>query len=400
MSRAGTTTVWLVVLCQLAHGLTFTAIPLLLPLVRADLGISFTQAGMLSAVATLSYAAGQIPAGFLADRYGPRRPFFIGLFGWSLLSMCFGLIHIFWLALVSQFVAGAFRALMFAPGMALLASWFPPQRRATAMSLYMVGGFAGNIVLALAAPLLAEQYGWRAALMLLALPGIAGAIAFKWAAREQPLRKAAAGLALSEITRLVRYPIMWVCCGLQFVRFSVVTAFVVWLPSLLVADRGMSVQTAGFVVAMSAALTAVSNMVGGYVSDRLRNPPLVIGGAFVVLACTSVLLVTVESVPVLFAVIALGAIFLQFYFGPIFLVPVEVLGPRVAGTATGIGNLCANIGGFVTAYVFGVIKDQAGSFAWGYRGIGVLCLAGVALSVLLARMRTRALAGKGGGSAL
>jgi nitrate/nitrite transporter NarK len=268
------------------------------------------------------------------------------------------------------------------------------------MSLYMVGGFAGNIVLALAAPLLAEQYGWRAALMLLALPGIAGAIAFKWAAREQPLRKAAAGLALSEITRLVRYPIMWVCCGLQFVRFSVVTAFVVWLPSLLVADRGMSVQTAGFVVAMSAALTAVSNMVGGYVSDRLRNPPLVIGGAFVVLACTSVLLVTVESVPVLFAVIALGAIFLQFYFGPIFLVPVEVLGPRVAGTATGIGNLCANIGGFVTAYVFGVIKDQAGSFAWGYRGIGVLCLAGVALSVLLARMRTRALAGKGGGSAL
>ena len=395
MNRAGATTVGLVVLCQLAHGLTFTAIPLLLPLVRADLGISFTQAGMLSAVATLSYAAGQIPAGFLADRYGPRRPFFIGLFGWSLLSMCFGLIHIFWLALVSQFIAGAFRALMFAPGMALLAAWFPPQRRATAMSLYMVGGFAGNIVLALVAPLLAGEYGWRAALMLLAVPGIAGAMVFKTAAREQPLRKAAASLALSEITRLVRYPIMWVCCGLQFVRFSVVTAFVVWLPSLLMADRGFSVQTAGLVVAMGAALTAASNMLGGYVSDRLRNPPLIIGGSFAVLACAAVLLVAVESVPLLFAVIAVSAIFLQFYFGPIFLVPVEVLGPRVAGTATGIGNLCANIGGFFTAYVFGVIKDQAGSFTWGYRGVGVMCLAGVALSVVLARMRTRALAGKG-----
>jgi sugar phosphate permease len=91
--------------------------------------------------------------------------------------------------------------------------------------------------------------------------------------------------------------------------------------------------------------------------------------------------------------IALSAIFLQFYFGPIFLVPVEVLGPRVAGTATGIGNLCANIGGFVTAYAFGVIKDNAGSFAWGYRGIGILCIAGIGLSVVLARMRTRALSG-------
>jgi nitrate/nitrite transporter NarK len=392
MARAGVNTTWLVVLCQVAHGLTFTAIPLLLPLIRADLGISFTQAGLLSAVATLSYAAGQIPAGFLADRYGARRPFFIGLIGWSALSLCFGLIHIFWVALVSQFIAGAFRALMFAPGLALLASWFPPQRRATAMSLYMVGGSAGNIVLALAGPLLADLYGWRAAIMLLAVPGMLAAFVFRSAAQEQPRRKAASHLALSEITRLALYPVMWVCCGLQFVRFSVVTAFIVWLPSLLVADRGWSVQTTGLVVAMSAALTAVSNMVGGYVSDRLRNPPLVIGGTFAVLACASLLLVTVESVPLLFVVIAVSAIFLQFYFGPIFLVPVEVLGPRIAGTATGVGNLFANIGGFVTACAFGVVKDQAGSFTWGYRGISVLCLIGVALSVVLARVRRHALA--------
>ncbi len=393
LERAGANTTWLVVLCQLTHGLTFTAIPLLLPLIRADLGISFTEAGMLSAAATLSYALGQIPGGFLADRFGPRRPFFIGLFGWSVLSLGFGLIHVFWFALVSQFVAGAFRALMFAPGLALLASWFPPQRRATALSLYMVGGFAGNIVLALAGPLLTDLYGWRAALMLLAVPGIVAAFVFKAAAKEQPRRHAGPRVALSEIVRVARYPVMWVCCGLQFARFSVVTAFIVWLPSLLVADRGLSVQTAGLVVAMSAALTATSNLVGGYVSDRLRNPPLVIGGTFAVLACASLLLVTVESVPLLFAVIAVSAIFLQFYFGPIFLVPVEVLGPRIAGTATGVANLFANIGGFLTAYAFGVVKDQAGSFAWGYRGISVLCVAGVVLSVVLARVRRRALAG-------
>ena len=126
MNRDRINTVALVVFCQVVHGLTFSAIPLLLPLIREDLQISFTQAGMLSAAATLSYAFGQIPAGFLSDRFGPKRLFFIGLLGWSALSLCFGLIHVFWFALITQLVAGAFRALLFAPGLALLASWFPP----------------------------------------------------------------------------------------------------------------------------------------------------------------------------------------------------------------------------------------------------------------------------------
>ena len=142
MSRDGINTVALVILCQVAHFLTFAAIPLLLPLIREDLEISFTQAGMLSAAGMLNYAVAQIPAGYLSDRYGPRRLFFAGLFAWSVLAFGFGLIHAFWPALIILCVAGAFRALLFAPGLALLASWFPPQRRATAMSLFLLGGEA------------------------------------------------------------------------------------------------------------------------------------------------------------------------------------------------------------------------------------------------------------------
>jgi len=394
VNRDSATTVVLVVLCQLVHGLTFSAIPLLLPLIREDLQISFTQAGLLSAVATFSYALGQIPAGILSDRFGPRRLFFIGLMGWSAFSLAFGLIHAFWLTLITQFLAGAFRALLFAPGLALLASWFPRERRATAMSLYMVGGFAGTIVLSLSGPLLTARYGWRPAFIFFAALGIVAALVYQRYAREKPRSEPLQQLTLSDILQLVRHPILWVCNGLQFVRFTVVTAFIFWLPSLLVVDRGFSVQTAGLIVAMSAAFTAPSNMLGGYVSDRLRNPPLVIGSALLVLACTSTLLVVVESGPLLITVIAVNSVFLQFYFGPLFLVPMEVLGPRIAGTATGFSNLFANVGGFLTAYALGVVKDQAGSFTWGFIGISVMCLIGVALAMVLAGMRTRALAAK------
>ncbi len=391
MSREGKTTVVLVVLCQLVHGLTFSAMPLLLPLIREDLQISFTQAGMLSAVATFSYALGQIPAGFLSDRYGPRRLFFIGLMGWSIFSLAFGLIHAFWLAVITQLLAGLFRALLFAPGLALLASWFPPERRATAMSLYAVGGFAGTIVLSLTGPLLTAFYGWRMAFMFFAALGIAAALVYQRMSHEKPSAQAARPLAFNDIAQLFLQPIMWICGGLQFIRFAVVTAYMVWLPSLLVVDRGFSVQTAGLIVAMSAAFSASSNTLGGYVSDRLRNPPLVIGGSLAVLACTAILLVNVDSTPLLLIVIAVNSIFLQFYFGPLFLVPMELLGPRIAGTAIGVSNLFANTAGFLTAFALGVIKDQSGSFTWGFVGVGVICLIGIALAIVLARLRTRAM---------
>jgi sugar phosphate permease len=387
MGAAGTRTVALVVLSQVCQFLTISALALLLPLIREDLGISFTQAGLLSVAATLSYGLMQIPSGYLADRFGPGRPLFFGLLGWSAMCLAFGMVHAYWLALLTLLAAGVFRALLFAPGLALLASWFPPERRATAMSLFMVGGFTGSILLALAGPPLAERYGWRAAFMGFAALGVGTAFLYRALARERPRAQPLHKLAPAEVLRLARYPVMWVCSGLQFVRFTVVTGFNFWLPSLLVADRGMSVQAAGLVMAMSAALTASSNTVGGYVSDRLRNPPLVIGGALAILACTSAALTVVESIPLLLLVIAVNSVFLQFYFGPLFVVPMEALGPRVAGSATGFANLFANIGGLTAAYTLGVVKDYTGSFAWGFVGVSAVCLAGVALAVLLARMR-------------
>jgi len=297
------------------------------------------------------------------------------------------MVHSYWLAMLMLLAAGAFRAMLFAPGLALLASWFPSERRATAMSLFMLGGFTGSILLALAGPFLAERYGWRSAFIAFAVLGIGAAHLYRAFAREKPRAQALRQIAPAEVLRLARYPIMWVCSGLQFVRFSVTTAFNFWLPSLLVADRGLSVQTAGLVMAMSAALMAPSNTLGGYVSDRLRNPPLVIGSALAILACTSALLAVVESIPLLLLIIAVNSIFLQFYFGPLFVVPMEALGPRFAGSATGFGNLFANIGGLTTAYALGVVKDQAGSFSWGFLGVSGVCLAGVALAIVLARMR-------------
>ena len=393
-THAAAGTVTSVVLSQVVHFLTFGGIALLLPLIQKDFDITFSQAGMLSAAATLSYAMGQIPAGYLSDRFGPRRLFFAGLLGWSVLSLALAILHAYWAALLVLFLAGAFRAMIFAPGLALLASWFPRERRATAMSLFLVGSYSGTIVLALTGPALAQHVGWRWAFGLFSALGIAAAFGFWKCAREKSEPPSAGRFRALSARVVFRQKIVWVCNALQFIRFSVVVAFNFWLPSLLLADRGFALPSVGLIVAMSAAFSAPANALGGYVSDRIGNPPLVIGASLAVLACMCVLLVTVQSTAALLIVIAVSSIFLQFYFGPLFLVPVEVLGARTTGTVTGFGNLCANLGGLITAYVLGVVKDTAGSFTWGFFGMAGLCITGVILSALLARMRTRALAAR------
>jgi sugar phosphate permease len=88
--------------------------------------------------------------------------------------------------------------------------------------------------------------------------------------------------------------------------------------------------------------------------------------------------------------ICLNALFLQTYFGPLFSVPVEVLGKRRAGIATGFGNFFANLGGFSSTYLLGALKDATGAFRPGFLVISGFCFLGLALTLVLRRIRNQA----------
>src|SRR6516225_4564601 len=86
-------TIVLLVLCQSQQLLALGGLSLFLPLIRQNVGLDFTQGGTLAAASTLVYALMQIPAGYLADRFGARRLFLVGLIGTSVLSLSFALLH-------------------------------------------------------------------------------------------------------------------------------------------------------------------------------------------------------------------------------------------------------------------------------------------------------------------
>ena len=390
--RVRVTSIGLIIFCQSFQALSIGGIALFLPLIREALNISFTQAGSLSATSTLVYAIMQIPAGYLADRFGPRRLFFAGVLGSTVLSFTFGLVTGYWQALANLTVTGFFRALLFVPGISLLTSWFPPNRRATAMGLYTVGGFSGNVMLDLVGPWMVTSFGWRFPFLAFSSVGIGAAFLFLRYAKDATVKGPGQQVQLRDAIALFRYPSMLVCAVVQYVRLAVVSGIQYWLPTLLVEEKGLSLAVVGLIVALRAGLTAPSNILGGYIADRLKNPTLVIGVSLVVLAITTALFVVIDNLPLLILVISVNAVFVQLYFGPLFSIPVDILGTRTTGTTTGFSNLFANLGGFSFVYLLGALKDATGTFHTGFFAISGACIVGLLFTIVLAAMRRQAMA--------
>ncbi|MBO3743376.1 MFS transporter [Actinoplanes sp. NEAU-H7] len=364
----------LLVVCQSTIGLIFGGIGLFLPLIRTDLDLSFTEAGTLAAASNLTYALMQVPSGYLADRFTPRRLFLAGLLGLNVLSALFAVLDAYPLLLIDQALAGFFRALVFTPGMLLMTQLFPPGRRATAMGLYVVGGFSSNVLLSAVGPLLVGPLGWRPLFLLFSGFGLLALLLYRFLAGAAPRREPGDPVRFAELPGLIRQRIVQLTGVIQFTRLAVAQGFTFWLPTYLVVDRGQPLATAGLVAALASAISAPVNYLGGYLSDRINRPLLVIGGSLAVLTAGLTLLTYVPGMLGVLGVVALISMAIQVYFGPLFALPLQVLGSRSAGLISGFGNFCANLGSFAFVYALGAVKDATGSFRAGFLSLAALCV--------------------------
>jgi predicted MFS family arabinose efflux permease len=253
------------------------------------------------------------------------------------------------------------------------------------MGFYVVGGLSSNLLLNLAGPLLVEPLGWRAIFVVFGLLG-AVALAVLIKVVPPPAAVRADPPSLREAGRLIRHRVMWLLGGMQYVRLALVFGLATWLPTFVVEEKGHPLATAGLVVAVCAAVTAPANFLGGYLSDRLGRPLLLIAAAMVTAAASLVLLVAVDGVPGLVAASAAAAASAQLCFGPMFSVPIDIFGARTAGVASGIGNCFANLGALTFITLLGALKDATGSFAAGLYALAGAAVAGLGCTLLVARL--------------
>jgi nitrate/nitrite transporter NarK len=386
-------------LTQSSQNITLATLALLLPLIRSDIPMTYTEAGLLSVVTTLTYALGQIPAGYLGDRLGQRRVMLVGLIGLNALSLLIAIAPSYvWLAALFTAI-GAFRALAFPPGLALMTAEFPSSRRATAMSLFMTGGFSSNLIVSLAAPALIAPLGWRGVFAAFGALSLV-TVAVYWAvSRDAPTAHRRARGPSMKVSALLSEPLVWLASIVQFTRLAVTMALRFWLPSYLIADKGFTLEGAALAVGVGSAVSVVATLAGGQVSDRLGRPLVVIASSLAALTVGLAALTVADGFVVILVVITVLYIFVQAYSGSLFEVPLKRLGTTHAGTINGFGNFWANLGGLTLSFALGVTKDATGSFNAGWLALSMLCVVSIVATVAMrSRLHTPGVARVPGGA--
>jgi predicted MFS family arabinose efflux permease len=150
-----------------------TIVSILQEPLKQELDLSDTQLGLISGTAfALFYSTLGVPIARIAERVDRPRIIAIALASWSLMTMLCGLATNFLQLFLYRVGVGIGEAGGTPPAHALLSEIFPPESRATAISVYSLGVPLGILFGAVAGGAIGEALGWRAAFMLVGAPGL------------------------------------------------------------------------------------------------------------------------------------------------------------------------------------------------------------------------------------
>nr|WP_172624064.1 MFS transporter [Rhodanobacter glycinis] len=286
---------WALLLFSVAAMLSYTdrqVLSLLIDPIRGELAITDTQVSLLQGLAfALIYSIAGLPLGRIADIFPRRIVIIVGIAVWSFATLACGYAHSFAGLFLARVFVGIGEACLAPAAMSMIGDYFAPQRRGTAIGVFLLGMVLGSGVavmvggsvlqavqrgLVAGIPLLRELSAWRVVLVLMAFPGVLLVLLFLTI--REPSRHLQAGqesahaLPLKEVLRgLVRFQRSLLPLYLGMALLSVGDyGMSNWIPALLsrhfAMDAGQIGALFGSAVIIGAAIGVFG---GGFVADRL-----------------------------------------------------------------------------------------------------------------------------------
>ena len=348
---------------------------LLVDPIRADLGLNDTHIGVLQGPAfALFYAFSALPLGLMIDRYNRRNILIIGVLVWSAATAACGLAVDFWSLFAARVGVAVGEACLIPGVLSLLGDSFSPRRKPTAFAVYMVLVLVGSSLAIVASGAVIEAIAagghhvgaidtpWRVAFLWVALPGPLVALSF-FALRE-PMRTGAAAPGANESLSRDRLTILlWLTPGLACASVAFQLTLI-WFPTVLVRDYGLSGGEAGQLLGLSVAVASLGvGLVAAFgprlLKHRLRPLLLWAGGGLLIGA--PLLLLTQASRPetaVLGATLAASPALLAYCLAPTL---IQAVTPnRYWGRTTAVFKLIESMMIAAAAVAVGIGSDRMG----------------------------------------
>ncbi len=369
-------------------------------------GLSATTLSLFSVVQLTVYAAMQLPAGRLLDRFGARVVIGVGSAVMAVGQLVLAFAEDVPAALVARVLIGAGDAGIFISAVQLVAQWFPPRRVPVLVQLTGLIGQSGQLASAIPLAWLLHHQGWTPAFCVLAGVGALVTVGAFLGVREPPGTRTGprAAESFAQAVRAASRPpgtrLGW---WSHFATpFSANVVSLLWGVPFFVTAQGRSTAEAGLLLTVLTLTAMLSGPVVGRVTGRhpLRRTSIVLASCVATLAAWVTVLVPATPRPMwhllaFVAVIGAG--------GPVSLVGMDFARtysePRRLGTASGFvntGGFTSTIGAVLAVGVVlqavsppGTTTYSLDAYRWAFSALLVPWALGV-WGVLLNRRRTRA----------
>ncbi len=337
----------------------------LLPMIRNEFALNYTQSGLVISAFSLSYGFGQLPAGWLTDRIGPHILIGISLCGVALAGLLVGLSQVYTMILVFIALMGVLGGGYHPSAPPIISTLVEKRSRGTALGFHMIGGSASYFISPIIATSIASTWGWRVSFIALAAPTIVfGIVLYALLARRELKQKPEIGKGYDQedasadpnrARRLVIFIILSTCTGALFI------SVIAFIPLYLVDTFHVSEGTAGALLGLTYSAGLWAGPLAGYLSDRLGRIPMMLAVSF--FSCPIIYLINV--VPYgwgFFALlVAIGAvIYVRMPVAESYIV--GQTSPHNRSTVLGIYYFTAMEGGGILTSVMGYLIDHFGFY--------------------------------------
>jgi ACS family hexuronate transporter-like MFS transporter len=375
--------VLLVTLLCLNFGILFfdrNALNFLMPYIQPDLGLSYTQVGVLGSALSLTWAVAAIFVGWLSDKLRKRKIIIvISTVLFALCSVSSGLATGFLMLLAARLVMGLSEGGVMPLSHAMVATEVDPEHRALAMGVTQNLGSSllGSSVAPLVLVPIALAWGWREAFFVAAIPGLISALLVWLFVIERQLPPAPPRQAKERapVMELLRERNVLVCSFMSVVLVAYLVVTWAFLPLVLVQLRGIEDTTAAWLMATLGVASAVCSFIIPWLADIYGRRPVMalftFGGVILPLGA----LFFDGSPWVLGVIFFVGWMFNGTF--PMFMatVPFESVSPARAATAMGLTmGLGEVLGGVIAPSLAGKLSD--------IYGLQAVCWLLVALAIL------------------
>jgi MFS family permease len=343
--------------------------------IRREWELSDSQLGLLGTAFILLYAVVGVPLGRLADVWRRTWVLAAGAAAWSVLTAASGFAWNFWSLFVCRLGVGVGEASCAPTASSLIGDLFGPERRARAMSIFMLGLPLGLAASFIVSGEITKRGGWQPAFFVAALPGLLLAAATLLLA-DPPRGSADLGHVRSHasdalpfasaIRRVLAIPtIWWIIVSGALHNFNMY-ALGSFLSSFLQRYHGLDVARAGQISGLVYGFGAVGMFLAGFVGDaafrRRTSGRLDVAWIALLLAvpCLLLALAAPAGRPGHFAAWLLAACMLLYaYYGTVYAAIQDVIEPRLRGTAMAV-YFCAMylLGAVLGPVATGWISDE------------------------------------------